>query len=98
MVARIKYALCTLLPLCIVEMGVARPGASTIMAEASLSGEQLTDTLVDVGAARKSQELTLEEALQLARDYSAQSLLAKHRFRASYWQYQSYKAEFRHYS
>lgn len=93
-VARIKYALCTLLPLCIVEMGVARPGASTIMAEASLSGEQLTDTLVDVGAARKSQELTLEEALQLARDYSAQSLLAKHRFRASYWQYQSYKAEF----
>lgn len=38
--------------------------------------------------------LTLDEALRLAREYSSQSLLAKHRFRASYWQYRSYKAEF----
>lgn len=38
--------------------------------------------------------LTLEEALRLAREYSPQSLLAKHRFRAAYWKYRSYKAEF----
>lgn len=38
--------------------------------------------------------LTLDEALRLAREYSSQSLLAKHRFRASYWQYRAYRAEF----
>ncbi len=38
--------------------------------------------------------LTLDEVLQLAKDQSPQAILAKHRFRASYWQYRTYKAEF----
>lgn len=38
--------------------------------------------------------LTLDEVLQLAKDQSPQAILAKHRFRASYWEYRTYKAEF----
>ncbi|NOU15949.1 MAG: TolC family protein [Bacteroidales bacterium] len=38
--------------------------------------------------------LTLDEVLQLAKDQSPQAILAKHRFRASYWEYRTYKAEY----
>lgn len=38
--------------------------------------------------------LTLEEVIQLAKDQSPQAILAKHRFRASYWEYRTYEAEF----
>lgn len=38
--------------------------------------------------------LTYDEVLQLAKDQSPQAILAKHRFRASYWEYRTYKAEF----
>jgi len=38
--------------------------------------------------------LTLDEVIQLAKDQSPQAILAKHRFRASYWLYRTYKAEF----
>ena len=38
--------------------------------------------------------LTLEEVIQLAKDQSPQGILAKHQFRASYWEYRTYKAEF----
>jgi len=38
--------------------------------------------------------LSLAEVIQLAKDQSPQAILAKHRFRASYWQYRTYKAEF----
>lgn len=38
--------------------------------------------------------LTLAEVIQLAKDQSPQAILAKHRFRASYWQYRTYEAEF----
>lgn len=38
--------------------------------------------------------LTLDEVLQMAKDQSPQAILAKHRFRASYWQYRTYEAEF----
>jgi outer membrane protein len=38
--------------------------------------------------------LTLEEVIQLAKDQSPQAILAKHRFRASYWSFRTYKAEF----
>ncbi len=38
--------------------------------------------------------LTLDEVLQLAKDQSPQAILAKHHFRASYWQYRTYQAEF----
>lgn len=38
--------------------------------------------------------LTLDEVLELAKDQSPNAILAKHRFRASYWEFRSYKAEF----
>ncbi len=38
--------------------------------------------------------LTLDEVIQLAKDQSPQAILAKHRFRASYWEYRTFKAEF----
>ena len=37
-------------------------------------------------------ELTLADAIKIAREQSPGALMAKHRFRASYWQYRSYKA------
>lgn len=37
--------------------------------------------------------LTISEVLEMARDYSPQAILAKHQFRAAYWEYRTYKAE-----
>jgi outer membrane protein TolC len=39
--------------------------------------------------------LTLQDVLELARDQSPYALLAKHRFRGSYWQYRTFKAKYR---
>lgn len=39
-------------------------------------------------------QLTLDEVIKLAHENSLQALLAKHRFRSSYWQYRSYKANY----
>ncbi len=39
-------------------------------------------------------KLTLRETLQIAKKQSPDALLAKHGFRASYWQYKSYKASY----
>lgn len=38
--------------------------------------------------------LSLTDVINLARDQSPDALTAKHRFRASYWQYRSYKAAY----
>lgn len=38
--------------------------------------------------------LTLDEVLEMARDYSPQAILAKHQFRAAYWEHRTYKAEY----
>lgn len=60
-------------------------------------GQPLTDQETDSAALAKAlnvRTLTLDEALSLAREYSSESLLAKHRFRASYWRFRTYKAEF----
>jgi outer membrane protein TolC len=46
----------------------------------------------------KSQEtrrLTLDEVIRLAEEQSPYALIAKHRFRASYWQYRTFVAEYR---
>jgi outer membrane protein len=40
------------------------------------------------------QPLSLEEAIRIARQQSPDALLAKHRFRANYWQYRSYQASY----
>lgn len=39
-------------------------------------------------------KLTLAEVIQLAKEQSPDAILAKHRFRSSYWQYRTYRAEF----
>lgn len=46
----------------------------------------------------KSQEikrLTLDEVIMLAAEQSPNALIAKHRFRSSYWQYRTFVAEYR---
>lgn len=48
------------------------------------------------GAQQPARKLTLslEDVLEIARDQSPDAILAKHRFRGSYWQYRTYRAEF----
>lgn len=46
-------------------------------------------------AQKQVNRLTYEEVIQLAREQSPQAILAKHRFRAAYWQYRTYVAELR---
>lgn len=46
----------------------------------------------------KSQELkrlTLDDVIKLAEEQSPNALMAKHRYRASYWQFRTFKAEYR---
>ncbi len=45
--------------------------------------------------AQQVQRLTLEEVIRLADEQSPNALMAKHRFRSSYWQYRSFLAEYR---
>jgi outer membrane protein len=40
-------------------------------------------------------KLTLEEVIKIAEDQSPNAFIAKHRFRASYWQYRTFVAEYR---
>ena len=44
--------------------------------------------------AQEIKKLTFEEVIKLAEEQSPNALIAKHRFRASYWQYRSYKAQY----
>ncbi|MBU0765708.1 MAG: TolC family protein [Bacteroidetes bacterium] len=39
-------------------------------------------------------QLTIAEVIRLAKDQSLDALVAKHRFRASYWQYRTHRAEY----
>ncbi|MFC2096655.1 TolC family protein [Bacteroidota bacterium] len=41
------------------------------------------------------EELTFEQVVQLAREQAPDAIMAKHRFRANYWEFSTYKAEFR---
>ncbi|MFO7851100.1 MAG: TolC family protein [Bacteroidota bacterium] len=47
-----------------------------------------------MGYSQEVKRLTLDEVIQLAEDQSLQGILAKHMFRASYWQYRTFKAEY----
>jgi len=40
------------------------------------------------------EELTFEEVMLLAREQSPDAIMAKHQFRANYWEYRTYKADF----
>jgi outer membrane protein len=44
--------------------------------------------------AQEVKKLTFEEVIKLSEEQSPNALMAKHRFRSSYWQYRSYKAQF----
>jgi outer membrane protein TolC len=44
--------------------------------------------------AQNSLEFTIDEVIELAKEQSPEGIQAKHSFRASYWQYRSYKAGF----
>jgi len=46
-------------------------------------------------AAQELKQLTLEQVIKLAEEQSPNALMAKHRFRASYWQYRTFVAQYR---
>jgi len=48
----------------------------------------------DIEAQTVKKVLTLDEVIRLAEDQSPSALMAKHSFRASYWQYRSFKAQY----
>lgn len=53
---------------------------------------------VSLTASLRAQEvkrLTLDNVVSLAEEQSPNALIAKHRFRASYWQFRTFKAEYR---
>ena len=45
--------------------------------------------------AQEIKKLTFEEVIRLAEEQSPNALIAKHRFRASYWQYRTFIAQYR---
>lgn len=47
-----------------------------------------------LSAQKTTKQLTLDEVIEIAKDQSLQAVLAKHRFRGSYWQYRTYKAKY----
>lgn len=51
-------------------------------------------SLLNVSVAQEVKRLSLEDVIKLANDQSPDAILAKHRFRASYWQYRTFKAEY----
>ncbi len=54
----------------------------------------LTITLSQAFGQIPMNTLTLNEVLDLARETSPQAVLAKHQFRAAYWEHRTYEAEF----
>jgi len=44
--------------------------------------------------AQEVKKLTFQEVIKIAEEQSPNALMAKHRFRASYWQYRSYQAQY----
>jgi outer membrane protein len=44
--------------------------------------------------AQEVKKLTFEEVMKLAEEQSPNALIAKHRFRSSYWEYRSYQAQY----
>ena len=46
-------------------------------------------------SAQEVKRLTFDEVIRLAEEQSPNALIAKHRFRASYWQYRTFIAQYR---
>lgn len=49
---------------------------------------------VSIYSQNEVNKLTLEDVIYIAQQQSPNSLIAKHRFRSSYWEYKSYKADY----
>lgn len=49
---------------------------------------------ISVSAQKINKRLTLDEVIGIAQDQSLQAILAKHRYRGSYWQYRTFKAKY----
>ncbi|HCC71285.1 MAG TPA: TolC family protein [Bacteroidales bacterium] len=47
-----------------------------------------------ISYSQEVKQLTLDDVIKLSEDQSLQGILAKHMFRASYWQYRTFKAEY----
>ena len=45
--------------------------------------------------AQEVKKLTFDEVIKLSEEQSPNALMAKHRFRASYWQYRTFVAQYR---
>jgi outer membrane protein TolC len=52
-------------------------------------------TITPVLNSQEIRQLTFDEVISLAAEQSPNALMAKHRFRASYWQYRTFVAEYR---
>ena len=50
--------------------------------------------LVEAQNTSRVKDFTLDEVIQLAREQSLQAILAKHQFRADYWEFRSYRAKY----
>ena len=48
-----------------------------------------------IGQETTVEELTFNEVIQLAREQSPDAIMAKHQFRANYWEFRTYKADYR---
>lgn len=55
----------------------------------------LTIVSVSTAFSQELKRLTLDEVIKLADEQSPNALMAKHRFRASYWEYRTFVAEYR---
>ncbi len=51
-------------------------------------------SVTNVINAQEVKNLTFDEVMKLAEEQSTNALIAKHRFRSSYWQYRSFKAQY----
>jgi outer membrane protein TolC len=54
----------------------------------------LSIIVIPLAAQETTEELTFNEVIQLAREQSPDAIMAKHRFRANYWEFRTYKAGF----
>ena len=59
-----------------------------------ISGICLTASFQRSEAQSRTLQFTLEEVISLAKEQSPMAILAKHRFRGSYWQYRTHTAKF----
>ena len=50
---------------------------------------------IDKIEGQEVKKLTFQEVIKLSEEQSPNALMAKHRFRASYWQYRTFVAQYR---